>query len=1005
MKLKLLDVNEFSKGLIPVTSMELRIKTGQPHPEGLFSEKIFGLEGSPDREQAKKYSFINLNVYVIHPAVFEILKRLERKILSYLSTEESFIVTSSGELITDENGVTGISEFLKAFPNIKFRGGTPVRDNLIKLIKQMYKDETMYINKLPVIPPKFRDMFQDQETKEWVMDELNNVYITIMRKAAQIKSIGKSGALFDILNYNMQQAVNMHDKFIRTKISKKSGLIRSQMLGKRVDFSARAVITPGPQLKVNEIGVPLRAAVKLFEPFLVHYFLYSKKYPYTQKLEYEIKKFAESDLSVDTLKRVIKSIKAGDEIPPELNQLFWDACEIVMKGRVVIAKRDPALHDGSYRAFNPVLVSGHTIQICTLQVGTFNADFDGDQMALYHPLTNEAQKETKEKLMRGVGSKHSKYVNYELGKEMCLGLYLMTKDSDRKNSPIGVTLEDLKNATDPYTIVTFRGHRTTMGRAIFNAAFPPDMLFHDAVVTKKVVNSLIPKMIDKYGDEISGKVFSTLKDVGFKFATIGASSFSLDMVTIPPIILKMKEKLSDMSPDEAQKQISAMEKILIEHLKDTGLYDWITSGAGKGWDQPKQMLIAKGVISDPKGNVLEPIKGSFAEGLTTKEYFNASSASRKGMVDRALNTADTGYFTRQLVYLLAPVEASPTLKDCKTDRVLTIRATSDILSRLEGRNYVYGKKIDKFLKSDFKEGDIINLRTPIFCESMKVCHTCYGDLLKRHKSPYIGILAGTAIGERGTQLIMRTFHTGGAATIALHDILQEIIDNDPLINTNKEGLKKFVSQEDDKLFAEKQCVLTLDKTTYDENDSIQINDSNVWVNHLIARVEFQEVMFNIMLDYPIEIQKIKFTNDVDRYVFEFHPKDTMLQIPMVITDMKEQVNYVQRLLGGRVIYKDPSHLVGKILKVYGGKISDLDLVHFETLISQVLRDKINPALPARLGKRWDPIMANIKSNVFATSFLQGLAFENVNKAIETGLISGDVVPDSFFERIITGDLD
>jgi DNA-directed RNA polymerase beta' subunit len=1004
MKLKLLDVDDFSKGLIPVISMELRTKSGQPHPEGLFSEKIFGVEGSADREQGKNYSFINLNVYVIHPAMFEFLKRLDRKILLYLSTEESFSITPDGDIISDENGVTGISEFLKSFPQIKFRGGTPVREQLIKMVKDSYKNGTLYINKIPVIPPKFRDMFQDQETKEWVMDELNNVYATIMRKASQIKSIGKQGALFDILNYNLQLAVNMHDKFVRAKISKKSGLIRSQMLGKRVDFSARAVITPGPQLKINEIGVPLRAAVKLFEPFLIHHFLYAKNYPYKQKLEYEVKKYIESDLSVDSLKRVIKSIKAGDEVPPELVQLFWDACQIVMKGRVVLAKRDPALHDGSYRAFTPVLVDGHTIQLCTLQVGSFNADFDGDQMALYHPLTNEAQKEAREKMMRGVGSKNSNAVNYEISKEMCLGLYLMTKPSDRKNSPVGVTIDDLKNATDPYIPVTYRGHKTTMGRAIFNAAFPPELPFYDDVVTKKVVNKLVPSIISKYGDDIAINVFSTLERIGFKFATLGASSFSLDMITVPPIILKMKEKLATMSPEEAQKQISAMEKIMIEHLKDTGLHDWIVSGGGKGWEQPRQMLIAKGVIADPKGNLLEPIRGSFAEGLTTKEYFNASSASRKGMVDRALNTADTGYFTRQLVYVLAPVEASPSIKDCKTDRVVSLRITEDVMTRLEGRYYKYGKSLEKFDKKDFKVGDNINLRTPIFCESKKICHTCYGELLKRHKSPYIGVLAGSAIGERGTQLIMRTFHTGGAATIAMHDILQEIIDNDPLLNLGKEKLKGYITQVEDKLVAEKQCQLSIDKETYSIDDSIQIKQGEVWLNHLIARVEFQDLMFNIMLDYPVEIQKINMTEDIDRYIFDFHPNDTILSTPLQTTDMKAQVNYIQRLLGGRVVYKDPSHLISKILKVYGGKVSDLDLVHFEVLCSQVLRDKSTPALPARLGRTWDPVMMNIKQSVFATSFLQGLAFENVNKAIEVGLISGDVVPDSFFERIIIGDL-
>jgi DNA-directed RNA polymerase beta' subunit len=1004
MKITLLDVEEFSKGLLPVTSMELRTKTGIPTPDGLFSEKIFGLEGSTDREQAKNYSYINLNSYILHPAIFEILKRIERKIIKYLSTEESFSVTPSGELIDDPDGVTGITEFLKVFPKIKFRGGTAIRDSLIKFIKDMYTKKKFFINKIPVIPPKFREMYQDQETKAWDMDALNNIYLVIMRKASQIKSIGKHGTLFDILNYNLQIAVNVHDKFIRTKLSKKSGLIRNQMLGKRVDYSARGVITPGPQLKINEVGIPLRSAVKLFEPFLIHHFLYAK-YPYIKQLEYEVKKHTESDLTVDSLKRVIKSIKSGDEVSSELLQLFWDATLVVMKGRVVILKRDPALHDGSYRAFNPVLVWGHTIQLCTLQVGSFNADFDGDQMAIYHPLTDEAQKETRDKMMRGVGSKNSQAVMYEISKEMCLGLYLMTKDSTRKNSPVGVTLDDLNNTTDPYTIVTYRGQKTTMGRAIFNAAFPPSFKFYNDVVTKKVVNKLIPQIIDEYGDEVSINIFSTLERVGFKFATIGASSFTLDMVTIPSAILRMKDKLTNASPDEAQKLIAVMEKMLIEHLKDTGLYDLVMSGAGKGWEQVTQMLIAKGVIADPKGRLLEPIKSSFVDGLSTKEYFNASSAARKGMADRALNTADTGYFTRQLVYLLASVEASPTLRDCKTNRVVSLRVTSDILSRLDGRYYIYGKKLQQFLRNNFKEGDIINLRTPIFCESKKICHTCYGELLKRHKTPYVGILAGSAIGERGTQLVMRTFHTGGAATIVVRDVLQEILDNDPLLSITKDKLSTFLMQEDDKLITEKKCIITIDKDIYEIDDSMQIKNDHIWVNHLIAKIEFDEIIFNIMLDYPVEVKKKNTIDEVDKITLEFNPGDILLEIPMQTHEIKEQVHYIQRLLGGRVIYKDPSHLISKILKIYGGKISDLDLVHFEIMISQVLRDRSNPMYPARLGKTWDPVMANIKTNIFSTSFLQGMAFENINKSIEMGLISKDIEPDSLFERIITGDLE
>jgi len=1001
--LKLLDVDKFVRGLTPVTTTELKTRSGEPHPDGLFSEKIFGIEGTLDR--SKKYSFIRLNAKVIHPSAYKILLRLSSKLENLFSTEESYSVDVNGELVPDPKGMSGISGFIKMFPQIKFKGGTSTRDSLIKVMTQAYKDKTLFIDKVPIIPPDFRPMYEN-EKGELTLDELNNVYIGLMRKALQVKSIQPGSSLYDLLNFGLQNAVMNHDRYIKSKVAKKSGIVRENLLGKRVDFSGRAVIVPGPELDVNEIGIPFRMAVTLFQPFLIHLLLFSTKYPYKDKLEVEVRKFTESELSVDSIERVFKSIKSGDKIPKDLFDLIFEACQVVMKDRVVLAKRDPALHDGSYSAFHPILVTGDTIKICTLQVGPFNADFDGDAMAVFHPLTKQAQQEAKDKLMRSVGSKNDKSVRFELSKEMIVGLFTMTKNVKLTKSPIAVTPTDLENANDPYIPVRFRGHNTTMGKAIFNSVFPPDFKWIDAVVTKKIVNGLIPEIINKYGDDIARKVFSKLEKIGFKFATIIAPTFTLDMIEIPQSILRLKDKLKGASPEEADKLLKDMEKLLIAHLKGTGLYDLIESGAGKGWSQPMQILVAKGIIADPKGKLLDPIKGSFSDGLTSTEYFNAAAGARKGMADRALNTADTGYFTRQLVYVLSPVEASPTIRDCKTTRTVNLRLTSDLIKRLNGRYIIYGRSLREFKKSDFKVGDTINLRTPIFCESKKICHTCYGNLLRRHRTPYIGVLAGSAIGERGTQLIMRTFHTGGAATLQKQDVLQDIIDNDPLIQMDKKGMEKYIRQDEDKLVSVQPSVVTIDMINYNLNDTLQITeDEIVWVNHLLAKIEFESTIFNLALDYPVELKAGQMKKiGKEKLEFTFGQNDIILDIPLQTVEMKEQVNYVGRLLGGKVVYKDPSHLLLKIMKVYGGKISDLDLVHFEVLCSQVLRDKKNHALPARLGRVWDPVMMNIKNDVFPSGFVQGLAFENIGKAIETGLITEEEVDPSIMGKIMTGDV-
>lgn len=998
MKLKLLNMNNFVRGLRPVTSTELKTKSGELHPDGLFSEKIFGIENSLER--ARVYSYINLNAFIVHPAAYKLLIRIDRRIEKYLNTEETYSLDSNNQLVVDDKGSNGIMEFMKIFPVLNLKAGTDAREKIIKLLKDAAKDGALFIDKLPVIPPDFRPMFTDEDGNITV-DAINNLYVSIMRKATQVKTIGTGSALYNLLNFYLQKAVNDHDEYVRAKISKKHGLVRENMLGKRIDFSARGVITPGPQLDVNEVGVPLRMAIELFKPFLIHYILFSKKYPYIKQLADEIKKHDESELSVDTLNRYIKSVRSGDKLPKELYNLFFDACQIVMKDRVVLLKRDPALHAESYRALKPILTHGDTIQLCTLQVGGFNADFDGDQMAIFHPLSQEAQAEAKTRMMRGIGAKNDSSVSFELSKEMIVGLYIMTKEKNNGNSPIAVTPEMLEKAIDPYVRVKYRNHVTTMGRAIYNSAFPPDWPFVDSMVRKGDVNGSIAKVIQKYGDDIAVKVFSKLEKIGFKFATIMGPSLTLDILQMPESLSRIKEKIPGSSPEEAVKLIDAGNKIMKESLKGTTFYDLVDSGSAKGWDQPSQIFVAKGVISDPKGNILPPIEGSFSDGLKPTEYFSAASGARKGMADRALNTADTGYFTRQLVYVLGPVEASHTLNDCKTKRTITIRLTNDIIKRLKLRKFVYGGNIHTFDPSKFKPGDVVSLRSPIFCESEKICHTCYGDLLRVHKSPYIGILSGSMIGERGTQLIMQSFHTGGAATFAIHNVLQEIYDNDPLVSAD---LKKYIQQDDDKVITLKPCKITIDMSNYKINDNLQINEDHVWCNHLLAKIEYNDVIFNLILDYPVHIKRFDIERTKETLVFNFQSQNIIFEIPQTIIDMKQQVNYVNRLLGGKVVYKDPSHLVNKIMKVYGGKISNLDLVHFEVLLSQVLRDKTKPTLPARLARTWDPIMMNIKNAVFQTGFVNGLAFENVNKAIETGLISDGELEPSILGKLITGEL-
>jgi len=998
--IEFLDLNKFKKGLKPITSAEMFSKPGEFHPDGLFSETIFGPEESVERK--KTFSFIKLNANVIHPTAYGVLVKLDMKIQEFLSSQETFSVDNRGTLVRDPDGVTGLSEFIKIFPKIKFRGGTADRERFIKKIKIAFAQNALIIDAIPVIPPEQRPAYPDQKGM-WIIDPLNDYYTAIMRKAAQMKGASKAGPLFDLLNYELQKSVLEHDKFIRKLIQKKRGLIRSQLLGKRTDFSGRAVVTPGPQLKVNELGLPLRLAIKLFEPFILHRIFKSGKVD-LEKLASEVKSFLKLELSIDSIRSVFKSIHGGDKIPKGLFDIIFEITEVAMMGRLVLAKRDPVLHAESVRPFKPILITGNTIQLCTLQVQGFNADFDGDTMAIYHPVTNESQQEVMEKMMKSESAENSKAVNFELSMGMISGLYGMTKNIKKKSSPIAVSADDLQKASDPYIPVKFRNRSTTMGRAIFNSAFPASWPFYNDVVTKKYVNSIIPLILKKYGQKQAIETFSFLERVGFKFSTILAPSFSLDYIDLPSEILKIKKQLKGASTEEADLLIKKAEKLLAKHLKDTGLYDLQESGAAKGWGNTRQILVAKGIVADPQGKILDPIVGSFAEGLTNKEYFEQAAGARRGIIDRVLNTADTGYMSRQLAYVTNSVEIHRQLKDCKTKRTLDQRLTSMLIGRLDGRYIIKNGKVVEFNKSDYKVGDVINLRSPIFCESPKLCHTCYGKLLNRHKSPYAGIISAQLIGEAGTQTIMRTFHTGGAVDIIVKDIVEDIVQNDPMVT--KATVVKNLVQQENSLVAKNDCVMTITIGDYPNSGDLKINPEKTYLSAkgLVCRIEFPDSMFSIILDYSVELPIYQMEQiGKEFYKLHFKKNSTMLETSLEHEDMKKQIQYTQRLLSGREIFKDANHLFIKLFRVYG-PLRDADAVHLEVLISQVLRDKTRLEIPARLSKRWDPVLINMKQVVFKTSFIQGLAFENINESIRTGLITEEPTEASVLEKVLTGTL-
>lgn len=781
-----MDIERFSKNLTPVTSSEIFESDDNFHPEGVYSELIFGAIETQNRFTT--FSYIDLKTNILHPTGIRILMQLDRRVEKILSCENYFKIVNKQLVLSEEReegSFTGIDAFLQNFPNINFRGETEIREKYIKLLRSAYDNGLLMVNKLPVIPPNYRVIYKDRDGN-WNIDPLNEIYQSIIRKVEQTHATSGSGILYSLMKYSLQKAVEDHDNYIKRKIEKKDGIIRENLLGKRVDFSGRGVITPGPDLRLDEIGIPFRMGIVLFEPFVIYQLLNNID---KDELKAAMKEFHNFDVSIENLKYVINAVKKNEieVLPKKLRNLLFLATEMASRDRVVMAKRDPNLHPLSIRGFKPKITHDATITICPMVVGGFNADFDGDQMAIFHPLSDEAQKEIREKMMDLKYFSNSNSISFDFSKEMYVGLYLLTQESRKKNSPYLVLDKDLelysfKNIDD---IVEYRKQITTMGRAIFNSVFPEELFFNQQI-NKSSLKMIMKNLTEKYDRELIIEIATKLYKLGFFYASVFAPSLTLDITHIPKEIIELKNKLKNASLEEAQKLISEMQKILKGKLKGTGLDDFVSSGAGKGWDQPSQMLIAKGIVSDASGKILEPISGSFAEGLTTKEFFNVSYASRKGIIDRVLNTADTGYFTRQLVYVLNDVEADPRIWDCHTDKYLTLKLDRDLIRRLRGR-YLVGKdgSVHLFDESIYKSGDSVKLRSPIFCKTPRICHVCYGNLIRRHRSPYVGVIAAQICGELGTQLIMRTFHTGGAVTFAKRDILGDIIRNNPTLTLSK----------------------------------------------------------------------------------------------------------------------------------------------------------------------------------------------------------------------------
>ena len=679
----------------------------------------------------------------------------------------------------------------------------------------------MVLDAVPVIPPELRPMVQ-LDGGRFATSDLNDLYRRVINRNNRLKRLLDLGAPEIIVNNEkrmLQEAVdslfdngrrgrpvtgpgNRPLKSISDMLKGKQGRFRQNLLGKRVDYSGRSVIVVGPQLKLHQCGLPKQMALELFKPFV--------------------------------MKRLVdlahaQNIKSAKRMVERARPVVWDVLEEVIAEHPVLLNRAPTLHRLGIQAFEPQLIEGKAIQIHPLVCSAFNADFDGDQMAVHLPLSAEAQAEARILMLSTnniLKPSDGRPVTMPT-QDMIIGLYFLTLDRDGhlgEGRSFGWMAEaimafDRREITLQSKVSIRIGgstKQTTLGRAIFNEALPEDFEFVNYQVGKKELGVIVNALAERYSKVDVANALDALKDTGFHWATRSGVTISMDDVVSPdskPEILARYEDLAAkvqkqfdrglITEDERRQELieiwtqatAEVAEAMNENFHvDNPIYMMVNSGARGNMMQLRQIAAMRGLVANPKGEIIpRPIKSNYREGLSVVEYFIATHGARKGLADTALRTADSGYLTRRLVDVSQDVIIRE--PDCGTERGLPKKIAekledgtlvphehveTSIYARASATDIVDPKSgevligagedigdddIDRLITAGIEE---VRVRTVLTCEAAAgSCAKCYGRSLATGKLVDIGEAVGTiaaqSIGEPGTQLTMRTFHTGGVA--------------------------------------------------------------------------------------------------------------------------------------------------------------------------------------------------------------------------------------------------
>jgi DNA-directed RNA polymerase subunit beta' len=825
----------------------------------------------------------------------------------------------------------------------------------------------MVLDAVPVIPPDLRPMVQ-LDGGRFATSDLNDLYRRVINRNNRLKRLLDLGAPEIIVNNEkrmLQEAVdslfdngrrgrpvtgpgNRPLKSISDMLKGKQGRFRQNLLGKRVDYSGRSVIVVGPQLKLHQCGLPKQMALELFKPFV--------------------------------MKRLVdlnhaQNIKSAKRMVERARPVVWDVLEEVITEHPVLLNRAPTLHRLGIQAFEPQLVEGKAIHLHPLVCGAFNADFDGDQMAVHLPLSAEAQAEARILMLSSnniLKPSDGRPVTMP-SQDMIIGLFHLTSD---KEDPVGAgrafssvseaIMAFDQGSLDLNAVVKIRmdglvlpedqqpegwdggtlSYETTLGRALFNELLPVDYPYENGVVDKKRLSVIVNDLAERYPKVEVAASLDALKEAGFRWATRSGVTIAISDVAAPnakaEILAEHEARATKVqgqydkgliTDDERRQELieiwtqatDKVAKAMQENFNARNtVFRMVGSGARGNWMQVRQIAGMRGLVANPKGEIIpRPIKANYREGLSVLEYFIATHGARKGLADTALRTADSGYLTRRLVDVSQDVIVRE--EDCGTERGLTMPigvATAD--GTLRRHDKVETSVFSRTLATDAEiDGQVIGsagddigdvlldrllaagveslkVRSVLTCESrVGTCAKCYGRSLATGKlvdiGEAVGIIAAQSIGEPGTQLTMRTFHTGGVASA--EDITQGL----PRV----QELFEARTPKGESPIAEFSGRITIDEADRTRRLVLTPDDGS------------EEIA------YPITKRSRLLISDGDHV-------EVGTQLVQGAVDPKK----VLRILGPRATQK---HLVDEVQEVYNSQGVDIHDKHIEVIVRQMLR--------------------------------------------------------------------